>query len=421
VTLVPHVTVIEALSSGTGLRIVDAALSRSREVTFLTGDARRYRSDASYPLLDKCRVIDGFPTNDETALTGFLREQGERAGSAPAVISLADRVIEPVAAACDALGIPFAPVASVRRAQDKSAFRTLCARAGIPAPRSTDVRSAAEALDAAGRLGLPVVLKPARGTGSYGVSACYDADEVPAAFASAWRVAGPRDVPVQVEELAVGPLVSVELLATRDAVHVLGFTDRVLSPYPDFIELADAFPVTLGERDTAALHYYCRRLARALGFSRGPAHVEFALTGDGPKAIEFNPRLAGRNVGPMIEAALEWDLYGALVDIAATGTCPPPPATIRAAAEHAVYATHAGILHAVAGQEVARLVPGVRDVRLTMQPGETIPETRDQRVEIAVTWAVGETTDEASARARTAAAALRPVIEPAPGACRQET
>lgn len=83
----------------------------------------------------------------------------------------------------------------------KSQTVTHLRRLGLPVPRQFLAASAAEARDAASRIGYPVVIKPERGTGGVGITAdVRNEAEVDAAFASATR----HTPSVVVEELIPG-------------------------------------------------------------------------------------------------------------------------------------------------------------------------------------------------------------------------
>lgn len=63
-------------------------------------------------------------------------------------------------------GVPGMSVAAVQGFRDKQLMKERVAAAGLRVPRSARVRTAAEARDAAARLGYPLVLKPISGAGS---------------------------------------------------------------------------------------------------------------------------------------------------------------------------------------------------------------------------------------------------------------
>jgi cyanophycin synthetase len=80
---------------------------------------------------------------------------------------------------------------AVETAGDKHLTRTLLQGAGLPAPRGALVRDAAEAIEAAERLGFPVAVKPLNANHGRAVSTnLQDADAVAKAFAAAQELSG---------------------------------------------------------------------------------------------------------------------------------------------------------------------------------------------------------------------------------------
>lgn len=77
-----QIVVVEALSSGTGLYVVEAALRKAESVIFLTDDRDRYSADKSFDVLHKCEVLNDFPTHDSSAIAEFLRKRIRERGRA---------------------------------------------------------------------------------------------------------------------------------------------------------------------------------------------------------------------------------------------------------------------------------------------------------------------------------------------------
>jgi hypothetical protein len=79
------------------------------------------------------------------------------------------------------------------------------------------------------------------------------------------------------------------------------------------VDLAITYPGVTDEATVAAIEDMCARATSLLGITRGPGHIEFALTEDGPKPIELVARCGGSLTAdlashvsgyhPMVEAA----------------------------------------------------------------------------------------------------------------------
>ena len=134
--------------------------------------------------------------------------------------------------ACAQAGLTFIGPsgAVIRRAGAKSAARTIMRKAGVPVTPGSDgpVRSEAEALAAAERVGYPVMLKASAGGGGRGIRRCAGAEELPAALreAQAETRACFGDEEMYLEKLALHPRhIEVQILADRQG-NVVHLGDR---------------------------------------------------------------------------------------------------------------------------------------------------------------------------------------------------
>ncbi|RVD62201.1 ATP-grasp domain-containing protein, partial [Mesorhizobium sp. M4A.F.Ca.ET.029.04.2.1] len=79
---------------------------------------------------------------------------------------------------CRHFGLPGPNPASIERCCDKFTQRQLLAEAGVPIPAYRLAANAADVQKSTAEIGLPVILKPAAGSGSSGVRLCRNADEL---------------------------------------------------------------------------------------------------------------------------------------------------------------------------------------------------------------------------------------------------
>jgi biotin carboxylase len=185
--------------------------------------------------------------------------------------------------------------------------RALC----VPFTAVEAVEDMGPAIDAVG--GLPVVVKPDLSLGgSRGVSLIANAADNAMAFAFA-RTHGLAGSAVVVESALSGPQYSAELMVRDGTTRVLAIGRKVKSAAPYCVDLAITYPGVTDEAAIGAIEDMCGRATSLLGVTRGPGHIEFALTEDGPKPIELaarcggslTPDLAAHVSGyhPMVEAA----------------------------------------------------------------------------------------------------------------------
>jgi carbamoylphosphate synthase large subunit len=167
------------------------------------------------------------------------------------------------------------------------------------------------AIDAVG--GFPVIVKPDLSLGgSRGVSQVANAADVAAAFEFAHTRSLPGSA-VVVESALAGPQFSAEVMVRDGKARVLAIGRNVKCEAPYRVNLAITYPGVTDDAAIAAIEDMCARATSLLGVTRGPAHIEFALTEDGPKPIELGARCGGSFIAdlachvsgyhPMVEAA----------------------------------------------------------------------------------------------------------------------
>lgn len=207
--------------------------------------------------------------------------------------------ILPTSYVTEALGLRGGGPEVIARVRDKGRTRAALDAAGVAQPRSAPVTTLQEALDAAGRIGYPVVLKPRGLAASLGVVRVKDAAELRGSFAFSIEAKAPDPVgldfatPLLVEECVTGEEVSVDSVVRDGKVTAL-YVGRKVVGYPPYSE--EIGHVVAGDdpllRDPALLDAL-RDIHAALGFRDGWTHSEFILTAGGPRLIEVNGRLGG--------------------------------------------------------------------------------------------------------------------------------
>ena len=397
-----RIIIIEALGSGHGLRLVQRALSTDSEVVFVTESTDRYDFDLSKEILDappeNLTVLTGVETTSVDRLEDLLNG---RYGNGAAVVSQVDRTILAVAEACHRTGHMFLSLQSAQHCVDKGKFRAALRAAGLPGPISATAETEQALAHAIDAVGVPVILKPCRGTGSVGVRLAWTRDEALRHGKSLID----QGLEILVESYLLGPLLSVEAFRDNGHTIILGMTDRVLSDPPFFAELSWTFPLHLGLKSTTRLREEAARVLDAVGFDRGAAHLEFIWTADGPVAVEINPRAAGRGLTAMVSDLSPYDEYELIVAQAMGMPLPAPRNTNRSAfSSECVIVGPAG--HEPAPDAVAQVsrLPGVEHIRLT-NPW-TPAQAFGGLVDLGEVRARGQSFGEAQMRARAASQAL---------------
>lgn len=323
----PHVLVTDA-SRGSAVACIRSLGRRGWRVT-AADHARHSPGFRSRYATDRLRYPDPSARADDAAAA--ILEAADRTG-VDLVIPVTDEIGLPLAARREwfegvaRLALPRA--GAMAEAHDKARTLALAERLGVPVPATVDVGSADEALEAAGQLGWPVVIKPqssrvAREDGTIDAfTVSYAAD--PASLRERMAALEGR-TRVLLQRWRPGEGHGVELLADRGRA-LAAFQHRRIREVP----------VTGGAsalRESVALDPvlldHARRLLEALEWT-GLAMVEFRVTPDGPELMEINGRIWG-SLPLAVRAGM--DFPGRLADLLLDG---PPPADVPLATDYRV-------------------------------------------------------------------------------------
>jgi biotin carboxylase len=219
------------------------------------------------------------------------------------IVSFVEEHIEDAAGLALRLGLRYHTPEVALSVVDKRVQRTLAAGAGIPCPRFRVV-SQGVSTEVIGQLaaevGFPVVLKPARGSGSRGIELAGSYEEL-LSLLSFQESAGDSFVGVIEEFLLDDPgrnptfasYVSVESVVSHGTMSHVAVTGRF--PLASaFRETGNFIPAAEEASTLAAVTTMAGQAIKALGILDSVVHTEIKLTADGPKLIEVNGRLGGR-------------------------------------------------------------------------------------------------------------------------------
>ncbi len=199
--------------------------------------------------------------------------------------------------ACAKAGLTFIGPSgeAIRKAGSKSAARDLMKAAGVPVTPGSDgpVSSVEEALEAAERVGWPVLLKASAGGGGRGIRRCDGPDALPAACAEAKAEAAAcfGNDEMYLEKLVLNPRhVEVQILADRQG-HTIHLGDRDCSVQRRNQKLIEEAPAPgLSPALRRAMGEAAVRAAEAVGYE-GAGTVEFLVDGENFYFMEMNTRI----------------------------------------------------------------------------------------------------------------------------------
>ncbi len=187
-------------------------------------------------------------------------------------------------------------------AEDRYRFQQLVIKLGLKQPTNAIAHTGAEAMEAAERIGFPLVIRPSYVLGGRAMEIVRDTAQLERYIRDAVVVSG--DSPVLLDSYLSGAVeVDVDALCDGDAVHVAGIMEHIEEAGVHSGDSACSLPPhTLSDATIDALIGQTEALARELGVV-GLMNVQFAIKGDDIYLIEVNPR-ASRTV-PFVAKATD--------------------------------------------------------------------------------------------------------------------
>ena len=298
-----------------------------------------------------------------------------------AVVGTDDATVELAATASKALGLSGNAPASVAAARDKHIFRTTLARARLRSPWVSLIGPADDASAAAARAAYPCVLKPLGLAASRGVIRVDNAAEFAIACGRIRRILATAYAPspterqssLLVEGFMPGREVALEGLLMAGRLKVLALFDKP-DPLdgPFFEETIYVTPARVSTLERQQIQAETEAAAAAIGLAEGPVHAELRLNAAGAWMIE----IAARSIGGLCSRTLRFGRGLNLEELILRHSLGLAPDDIEQEADASgvmmIPIPAAGRLEAVNGLEMARRVPGVSDVVITIPPGELL-------------------------------------------------
>ncbi|HEU4881002.1 MAG TPA: ATP-grasp domain-containing protein [Longimicrobium sp.] len=390
---------IESNTSGTGRLFVHAPRGMGFVPVLVTARPEKY----AYLREEGAPEVIRVPVVDEDALHALVHDRFGGGAGVAGITSSSEYFIATAAALAARLGLAGPDAAAVRAARDKSHQRRVLAAGGVPTPAFRVVSSPEQAVAAAGEIGFPVVMKPVDGSGSVGVRACADADQVRDHAAGLFAAGGPA----LVEQLVAGDEFSVEVFSGR----VIGITRKHLGRPPFFVETGHDYPAAVPDDVAKALTDSVTRGTELLGLGWGPLHWELRMHGGRAYPMEVNPRLAGGFIPELVRHAQGIDLIRETLRLVVGR--PPEVEAVRHrhASIRFLFASRAGTLAAVEGRSEARELPHVVDVAMYRRAGDELAIEGDFRDRIGHVVACADVPEAARAAAERARGLIRIRVE----------
>jgi len=201
-----------------------------------------------------------------------------------------------LANALEAEGVPILGTApdAIDLAEDRERFQALVRKLNLRQPRNGVASTEEEALEIAGRISFPLVIRPSYVLGGRAMEVVHDMDRLRRYIREAVVVSG--DSPVLLDSYLSGAIeVDVDALCDGQAVHVAGIMQHIEEAGVHSGDSACSLPPhTLSPGIVAELKRQTEALALELGVV-GLMNVQFAVRNGDIYLIEVNPR-ASRTV-----------------------------------------------------------------------------------------------------------------------------
>jgi biotin carboxylase len=365
---------------------------------------------------DRDPAAPGFRFADRRALISAEDEPGiERLAAAENVDGIIAPGIDwPVAIAARvaqrlALPHPIRPETALF-STSKLRQRERFAEAGVPQPDFVVCSGLDEAAAAAQELGYPCVVKAPDRHGQRGLSLVTSARELRSAVEVA--LAASRSATVLVEAHVPGRELTVNAFSVEARFRPLTVTDRLTAEPPAFgVALAHVWPSELEPEVIGAAIDAAGVAAAALGIETGPTYTQVLVADDGRVLVgELAARLGGGHDAELCRAVLGVDLNGLTLAAALGRSVRPaqlaPTAKVGGGCIRFLVAPP-GELREVEGVPAAFELDGVKGIRLYRRPGHRFGPLLRGADRAGAILAVGESRDDALARADRAAKLIR--------------
>ncbi|TDF83734.1 ATP-grasp domain-containing protein [Pseudomonas sp. H9] len=230
-------------------------------------------------------------TDDITQVCGYRDaiEQLHRQRPFAAVVSFSERGLLPASQLGEWLDIPHNCLRSVELSHDKWLFRQLLKDSPYALPASAIDN--AEAARAFVRRHGPAIVKPISGSGSEGVFAIHQPEDVDNLALEGRNL---------IEAFANGDEFSVESLSLDGQHQILGITRKYTRGAPGYVETGHDFPAVLDDARREQIEQAVRWLLECLGNRWGPAHTEIKVDGQHLHFIETQTRFGGDQIWEMV-------------------------------------------------------------------------------------------------------------------------
>ncbi len=212
-----------------------------------------------------------------------------------------------LAAALEEAGAPIigTPSDSIDLAEDRERFQKLVEELGLKQPPNATVRSVDEAIEKAGKLGFPLVVRPSYVLGGRAMEIVFDQTDLQRYMREAVSVS--NDSPVLLDRFLDNAVeMDVDAICDGDEILIGGLMEHIeLAGVHSGDSACSLPPFTLSVAMQDQIRQQVRKLARALGVI-GLMNAQFAIRGSDIFVLEVNPRAS--RTAPFVSKATGYPL-----------------------------------------------------------------------------------------------------------------
>ncbi len=247
------------------------------------------------------------------------------------IVSFASDVSAPTAAyVAEKLGLPTNSLDTVRLMTDKRLFHPFLKKNGFYQPESRAVSDEASMEHAYKEISVvdgysgAVIIKPAHGSGSKGISVISDIKFLADAYENARRYSSDNELIIEQYIKREGYQIAGDAFVIDGKIVFFGFANEHFDRAGhDLVPIGESFPSTLTHEKTALAKTELQRAIDKLGFRFGPINMDFMFTENGDLfIIELAPRSGGNLISDAIFESYGIDLIGCLARLSVGDNIP---------------------------------------------------------------------------------------------------
>ncbi|WP_042870819.1 ATP-grasp domain-containing protein [Dickeya poaceiphila] len=295
---------VESNTTGTGEIFLERASKAGYEPVLMYRDGNRYHFLNKAPF----RTIKVDTSNIDHILHSVASELGTE--NVAGVWSTSEYYISTASELASLLNLPSLDCERIKAVRNKKFQREQLNRHQLSYTPFSEITDKAAVLHFVHSVGFPVIIKPVDCSGSVGVLAISDENELLRALSTVFGSSVSTTEWI-IEKYYPGEQYSVEVFNS----NIVGITHQHYDYFPRMIAVGHDFPALLETEKTTALTTLIGRVISLFGLTSGPVHIEVRfLQDENIKIIEVNPRLAGGYIPEIFRLSTGSDLIKACID-----------------------------------------------------------------------------------------------------------